>query len=152
MRLMELVAWREVMAGGPGSGCRGPNCGRPEGEQIQIKPSARQAFSGMQVETQTKLSKQEAGKLGEQIVIAHLKLQGYSDARPLNLSKNNYTVDLVQDHAVRRKQETSRVSGQRVEKVYKKPISCIHLMKKRISTSIQPTRISIQEIKLDLLP
>src|SRR5579864_2594038 len=96
---MELVAWREVMAGGPGSGCRGPNCGRPEGEQIQIKPSARRAFSGVQVETRTKLSKQEAGKLGEQIVIAHLKLQGFSDARPLNLSKNNYAVDLVQDHA-----------------------------------------------------
>lgn len=96
-----------LLAGGPGSGCHGDNCGRPSlgrsgGKGApgkgRLKPSAQRAFNGKPVALKTSLSKQEAGKLGEELIIAHLYQKGLLDARPLNSHINNYPVDLVQDH------------------------------------------------------
>jgi hypothetical protein len=67
------------------------------GSDITIKPTKQRAFTGKSVNT-AKISKQEAGKIGEQLVIAHLKSLGFHDARPLNLDRNNFPIDLVQDH------------------------------------------------------
>lgn len=46
------------------------------------------------------LSKQETGKLGESIILAHLQSQGMKDARPLNAKVNNFPVDAIEDHGV----------------------------------------------------
>ena len=48
--------------------------------------------------TKRTLSRQESGALGEQIIIAHLKSQGKTDAASLNVRGNNFPVDLVHDH------------------------------------------------------
>jgi hypothetical protein len=37
MNLQESITLAELKAGGPGSGCRGPNCGRPEGKMTPIQ-------------------------------------------------------------------------------------------------------------------
>jgi len=65
---------------------------------ISLQKTDQRAFSGESVELKEHPSKQEVGALGEKIIIAHLKAQGLSDARPLNEAKANYAVDLVQDH------------------------------------------------------
>jgi len=65
---------------------------------LKLKPTKRRAFEGESVELKTKISKQDAGALGERVVIAHLHSQGLHDARPLNIQQQNYAVDLVQDH------------------------------------------------------
>jgi hypothetical protein len=44
------------------------------------------------------LSKLEAGRLGEKIVLEHLHSQGFKDAKPMNAKQNNYPIDMVQDH------------------------------------------------------
>jgi hypothetical protein len=45
------------------------------------------------------LSKLETGKLGEAIVIGHLQhIEGKSDAKPAATNRNNYAVDVEQDH------------------------------------------------------
>jgi hypothetical protein len=63
----------------------------------KLTKTDKPAFSGKPVET-GKISKQEAGAIGEEIVIAHLKAQGFDDARHLNIDRNNFPIDLVQDH------------------------------------------------------
>lgn len=63
----------------------------------KIKPTKKRAFEGKPVEA-TKISKQLAGAIGEEIVIQHLKSQGFADARHLNMERNNFPIDLVQDH------------------------------------------------------
>jgi hypothetical protein len=66
--------------------------------EVKLKPSKARTFNGDAVEVTRPLTKQEAGALGEKIVIAYLHKQGLTDARPLNLKQQNYAVDLVQDH------------------------------------------------------
>jgi len=57
------------------------------------------AFNGQRIETETTLSKQEAGALGERVVIAYLQEErGFKDASALNMERSNFPVDLVQDH------------------------------------------------------
>lgn len=58
------------------------------------------AFAGKSVPVKTPISKQEAGALGEALVIAHLKSLGSRDASSLNVRRNNFPVDLVHDHRV----------------------------------------------------
>lgn len=67
---------------------------------LKIKATRNRAWHGEQVETKTKLSKLESGALGEQIAIAYLKSKGMKDARTLNVQRNNFPVDLIQDHSV----------------------------------------------------
>ena len=50
------------------------------------------------IETKTKISKSEAGKIGEAVIIAQLQAQGFADARPASTERNNYPVDVFQDH------------------------------------------------------
>lgn len=66
---------------------------------VAIKPTKERVFQGTPVNA-AKISKQEAGKIGEDLVIAHLQLKGMKDARPMNLDRNNFPIDLVQDHEV----------------------------------------------------
>lgn len=66
---------------------------------VKVKQVSRRVFSGEPVQTKARLSKQEAGRLGEAVVIAYLqKERGQKDARPLNAKVNNFPVDLVQNH------------------------------------------------------
>ena len=57
------------------------------------------AFAGKPVNAK-KISKQEAGAIGENIIVAWLQGRGLKDARPMNLERNNFPIDLVQDHEV----------------------------------------------------
>lgn len=63
---------------------------------VRLKPSKQRAFTGQPV--QTKISKQEVGRIGENAIVAYLQSQGLDDARPMNLDKNNFPIDLIQDH------------------------------------------------------
>lgn len=86
--------WDETGAGGAGGG----KLASTKAGVGKLKKSKERAFSGESVETKTKLSKQEAGAIGEQVVIEHLKAQGLKDARALNTRQANFPVDLVQNH------------------------------------------------------
>ncbi len=68
------------------------------GVEVRIAPTKTRAFNGQPVEIKTKLSKQDAGKIGEGIIIAWLKYKGMADARQMNLDRNNFPIDLIQDH------------------------------------------------------
>lgn len=65
---------------------------------ISLKPTKQRAFDGNTVALKNQLGKQEAGKLGESVIISWLKSKGFSDAQTANTERNNYPVDLVQDH------------------------------------------------------
>jgi len=65
-----------------------------------IAPTKQRAFTGKQVATKITLSKQQAGALGEKIVVANLHAAGFKDAAPLNSKKSNFPVDAVHDHKV----------------------------------------------------
>jgi hypothetical protein len=65
---------------------------------IRLGHSDKRAYSGEQTSGGEKLSKLETGALGEKIILEHLKLEGYTDAHPLNAKVNNFPVDGVQDH------------------------------------------------------
>lgn len=73
----------------------GDGSGAPE---LSLRQTKQRAFNGEPVEIKNALTRQEAGALGEHIVTAHLKREGLSDARPLNLKTSNFPVDLVGDH------------------------------------------------------
>ena len=73
--------------------------GQTHQPSVTIKPTKDRVFQGKQVNA-PKISKQEAGAIGENIVIAHLQSKGMKDARPMNLDRNNFPIDLVQDHEV----------------------------------------------------
>lgn len=63
---------------------------------VTLSPAKGRALTGKPV--RTRLSKQEIGAIGENVVVAYLQSQGLHDARPMNLDRNNFPVDLVQDH------------------------------------------------------
>lgn len=111
------------MTSGPGSGhkCWGHPCknpGHPKQQEekttskqtkpaqqttgyktgLQLQQTNQRAFQGEPIATKTKLSKQDVGKLGENIIIQHLQSKGLADARPLNAKVSNFPVDLVQNH------------------------------------------------------
>ena len=65
---------------------------------VALASSKSTAWNEQPVDLKAKLSKQEAGALGERIAIAYLQSKGFSDARPLNQTKNNYAVDMAMDH------------------------------------------------------
>lgn len=91
---------RQPKAAKPGPAPDEPAQGEPAYKPTvavkKAKPGVR-AFDGKPVET-AKISKQDAGKIGENIILAHLHAEGFKDARPLNTKQNNYAIDAVQDH------------------------------------------------------
>ena len=70
-----------------------------EAPSLKIKSTKQRAFDGKQVPVKNQISKQAAGKIGEDIVIAWLHAKGMTDARHMNLDRNNFPIDLIQDHA-----------------------------------------------------
>jgi hypothetical protein len=70
----------------------------------KIKPAKKPAFSGTPTDASTKISKQLAGAIGEEIVIKYLQSKGFADAGHLadfvGSERNNLPVDLVHDHRV----------------------------------------------------
>lgn len=71
---------------------------RDEGGGVRLTSTDDRAFQGRQVDTDTRLSKQETGEIGEAAALAYLKRQGLVDAKPLNMEQNNFPVDLIEDH------------------------------------------------------
>jgi hypothetical protein len=68
-------------------------------DDVKITPvSSGRAFANDPDAVKLKIGKQDAGKLGEQIVVSWLKSKGMTDARPMNLDQNNFPIDLIQDH------------------------------------------------------
>src|SRR5208282_2235305 len=68
---------------------------------VSLEPTDERAWSGEQEPNATRLGKQEAGKLGEQISLAYVQsLPGHEDARALNDAKSNFPVDAIGDHEV----------------------------------------------------
>ena len=80
--------------GGEGGSASGFDTG------LKLRPTKDRAWDGEQAELSDVLSKQEVGDLGERTVVQYLQDQGFEDARPLNLERNNFPVDLVQNHEV----------------------------------------------------
>jgi hypothetical protein len=67
---------------------------------VSIEATKDRAWTGTPNEGATRLSKQEAGALGERIAISYLQNLGLKDARGLNSERSNFPVDLVGDHEV----------------------------------------------------
>jgi hypothetical protein len=69
--------------------------------ELKLKPARKgeRAFSGEPTPLKTQLAKHESGAIGEAVVVAWLKSLGKKDARHLNLDRNNFPIDLIQDHA-----------------------------------------------------
>lgn len=66
-----------------------------------LKPVKARVFTGQPIETETKLSKQETGALGERIAMDWLRNNLHKDARAVNSKIPNFPVDLVAgDHLV----------------------------------------------------
>lgn len=74
--------------------------GKDYNPKVRIRPTKNRAFLGDPVVTKMKLGKQEAGKVGEDIVIQYLRSKGRKDAGPMNLDRNNFPIDLLQDSEV----------------------------------------------------
>jgi ADP-ribose pyrophosphatase YjhB (NUDIX family) len=68
------------------------------GPTVKVEPGGARTFTGSPVATRNKLSKQETGKLGEQIAIGYLQSLGSKDATLVNTSQSNFPIDAVHDH------------------------------------------------------
>jgi hypothetical protein len=67
---------------------------------VKLTESKVRAWKGVQQQAR-KLSKQEAGKIGETIALAWIQDKlGLKDAVPVNRKRSNYPVDMVGDHMV----------------------------------------------------
>jgi hypothetical protein len=64
-----------------------------------LTPTKARAFTGQQIATKTKLTKQETGAIGEAVITNYMKqFGGLPDARPLNMKESNFPVDMIGDH------------------------------------------------------
>lgn len=77
---------------------KGQKQSQPAASGVRLATSKQRAFTGEEGSVKTKISKQEAGKIGEDIVVGWLRARGMADARPMNLDRNNFPIDLIQDH------------------------------------------------------
>lgn len=75
-------------------------CEPSGGSGVAIKSVNDRVFAGQTVQTTTVISKQAVGALGEKLAVAWMQRAGIRDARPLNLDRNNFPIDLIQDHEV----------------------------------------------------
>lgn len=71
---------------------------KPAPKKVKLKSTRDRAFTGQQVATKIRLSKQETGDLGENIVLSFLHDEGKADARKLNARLNNFPLDAIQNH------------------------------------------------------
>jgi hypothetical protein len=71
-----------------------------QGEKKKSNVTQQRHFSGKPKQVTTRLTKQQTGALGEKLAIDYLKSLGFEDAREMNLERNNFPVDLIQDHEV----------------------------------------------------
>lgn len=62
---------------------------------VNLQPTDDRAYTGQVVPTKRKMTKQQAGALGEQIAIEHLKKSGVRNAKTYNVNRNNEAVDVV---------------------------------------------------------
>lgn len=63
---------------------------------LTMLPAGQRVFNGQPVAIKTKLSKQAAGALGEQIITSYLRQRrGMQDADTLNVKRNNFPLDLL---------------------------------------------------------
>jgi hypothetical protein len=85
---------------GEGGGSGGESAFARHETGVKLGHSTERAFNGKQDPNAGKLSKSETGKLTESIVAQYLQDQGFPDARPLNMERNNFPIDGVYDHAV----------------------------------------------------
>lgn len=89
-------------------GGRRPAAAEPEakprrtGKVEELKRTRERAWTGKQDPNATRMGKQEAGALGEEIALAYIRSLGggREDARALNMERSNFPVDLVGDHEV----------------------------------------------------
>lgn len=73
--------------------------GAAYGSSVRVRASKQRAFDGATpLKLKNPLTKQETGRVGEAIVVAWLKEQGFHDARPMNTAATNFPVDLIEDH------------------------------------------------------
>jgi hypothetical protein len=74
--------------------------GRWTGGAVSLKETNQRAWSGKQEPNATRLSKNEAGQLGEEIAKTYVQSLGHGreNAKSLNEGRNNYPVDMVGDH------------------------------------------------------
>lgn len=63
-----------------------------------VKSHKERVFTGKPKKTKNNISKQTAGKIGENMVVKILRSAGMKDARPLNMKSANFPVDLIEDH------------------------------------------------------
>lgn len=68
--------------------------------QLTVVPSRQRAWSGAAVALRGRISKQRLGDLAEGVAVGWLRRQGFRDAAPLNINRNNFPLDLIQDHEV----------------------------------------------------
>lgn len=75
--------------------------GAVHGSKVKVSKAEKRAFNGKDpVATKTTLTKQETGRVGEAVALAYLRsIRGATDARPMNSTKTNFPIDLIEDHA-----------------------------------------------------
>jgi hypothetical protein len=88
---------------------------------VTVTKTDERAFDGVGNENATRLSKLEAGALGENIAIAYLQSLGLKDARQINTDKPNFPVDLIGDHGVY-EVKTGQVSNSRAAQQWRATI------------------------------
>lgn len=84
----------EKPAGGGDNG----HPGAAHGAAVRVSPVKGRVFGGKPVATQSTLTKQETGRVGEAVVVAYLKHLGHADAGPMNSGRTNFPIDLIEDH------------------------------------------------------
>lgn len=67
---------------------------------LKLVKAPSRVFAGKSVETAERLSKQQAGALGENIVLEYLHMTGFKDAAHVNEKQKNFPVDAFQDHSL----------------------------------------------------
>ena len=67
---------------------------------VSASAGGAQVFRGEARPVRAQVSKQETGQLGENVVIAWLQGQGFSDARPVTQERNNFAFDVIRDHEI----------------------------------------------------
>ncbi len=83
-----------------GGGGSSAHPGSEHGSKVKVTKSKERAFDGATpVQTKTTLTKQETGRVGEAVVLAYMKdVMGLKDAKPMNSTKTNFPIDLIEDH------------------------------------------------------
>ena len=75
-----------------------PASGSSSGGGLTLQKQKERAYTGEPIPLKTRLTKRESGKLGEDLALAYLRHKGYHDSKALNMERENFPVDLIQDH------------------------------------------------------